>query len=92
MTVDLSVFVAPLFTAILTGLGVWVGMSNQVTAIKVEISNLTKQVEKHNSIVERTFKLEGDTKTAFLRIDELRGETHRIEDKLDAALRVGGTD
>lgn len=92
MTVDLSLFVAPIFTAILTGLGVWVGMSNQVTAIKVEISNLTKQVEKHNSIVERTFKLEGDSKTAFMRIDELRGEIHRMEDKVDAAAHIGGTD
>lgn len=92
MTVDLSLFVAPIFTALLTGLGVWVGMSNQVTAIKVEITNLTKQVEKHNSIVERTFKLEADSKTAFMRIDELREESHRIESRLDETARIGGTD
>lgn len=92
MSVDLSVFIAPVFTALLTGLGVWVGMSNQVTAIKVEIKNLTKQVEKHNSVVERTYKLETDTSTMWRRLDELRDEVKRVEDKLDAMARIGGTD
>lgn len=92
MSVDLSVFIAPVFTALLTGLGVWVGMSNQVTAIKVEIKNLTKQVEKHNSVVERTYKLETDTSTMWRRLDELRDEVKRVEDKIDALARIGGTD
>lgn len=89
---DLNTLVAPLVTALLTALGVWMSMSNQVTAIKVEISNLTKQVEKHNSTVERTYKLESDTTTMWRRIDELRQDVEHIEDKVDALSRVGGTD
>ncbi len=89
---DLNTLVAPLVTALLTALGVWMSMSNQVTAIKVEISNLTKQVEKHNSTVERTYKLESDTATMWRRIDELRQDVERVDNKVDALTRVGGTD
>lgn len=89
---DPNTLVAPLVTALLTALGVWMSMSNQVTAIKVEISNLTKQVEKHNSTVERTYKLESDSATMWRRIDELRQEVGRVEDKVDSLSRAGGTD
>ena len=91
MTIDPNSLVAPVLTAILTGLGVYVGMSNQLAVIKTELKALTAQVEKHNSTVERTYKLESDTTTMWRRIDELREELERVEDKIDA-LRVGGTD
>lgn len=91
MTLDPNSLVAPVLTAILTGLGVYVGMSNQLAVIKTELKALTAQVEKHNSTVERTYKLESDTATMWRRIDELRDELERVEDKMDA-LRVGGTD
>lgn len=91
MVIDPNSLVAPVLTAILTGLGVYVGMSNQLAVIKTELKALTAQVEKHNSTVERTYKLESDTTTMWRRIDELREELERVEDKIDA-LRVGGTD
>ena len=91
MTIDPNSLVAPVLTAILTGLGVYVGMSNQLAVIKTELKALTAQVEKHNSTVERTYKLESDTTTMWRRIDELRDELERVEDKMDS-LRVGGTD
>ena len=62
-----------------------------ISVIKTELKALTAQVEKHNSTVERTYKLESDTTTMWRRIDELRDELERVEDKIDA-LRVGGTD
>lgn len=92
LVLDPNSFIAPVFTALLTALGVWMGMSNQVTAIKVEITNLTKQVEKHNSTVERTYKLESDTATMWKRIDELRNEVERLETKIDGLTKLGGTD
>ena len=91
MMLDINSLIAPAFTAMLTGLGVYVGMSNQVVAIRTELANLTKQVEKHNSTVERTYKLESDTSTMWRRLDELRGELERVESKIDA-LHVGGTE
>lgn len=91
MMLDINSLVAPAFTALLTGLGVYVGMSNQVVAIRTELANLTKQVEKHNSTVERTYKLESDSSTMWRRIDELRKELERIEAKVDG-IHAGGTE
>lgn len=49
--------------------------------IKVKIEELEKKVDKHNQIIERTYKLEGDVDTAFKRIDEERDRINRLEDK-----------
>ena len=78
--------IAPAFTALLTALGVYVGMSNQLAVLKVEMQNLTKQVEKHNSVVERTYRLETNDETMWRRFDELRDRVERLEEQ-----RVGGT-
>lgn len=93
---DFSVFVAPACTALLTALGVYISMTKQVTTIEVEIRNLTRQVEKHNSVVERTYNLETKTETAFMRIDELRGDLKslraEVEDVRVETAKIGGTD
>ena len=49
--------------------------------IKVQIEELEKKVDKHNQVVERTYKLESDVETAFKRIDEERDRIKRLEDK-----------
>ena len=79
--------IAPAFTAVLTALGVYVGMSNQLAILKVELQNLTKQVEKHNSVVERTYRLETNDATMWQRFDELKARIDRLEEQ-----HVGGTD
>lgn len=89
---DANSLIAPALTALLTGLGVYVGMSNQIAVIKTELMNLTKQVEKHNSTVERTYKLESDTSTMWRRLDELRAEVERLDSKVDGLCRIGGTE
>jgi len=40
--------------------------------LEYKIDELTKRVEKHNGMVERTYKIEKDLNTAFTRIDNLR--------------------
>ena len=91
MVLNPDSLIAPLFTAVLTAFGVWTAMSRQVAVIQSEIAQLTKQVEKHNSTVERTYKLESDTSTMWRRIDELRAEVERTNDRLDA-FRLGGSE
>ena len=49
--------------------------------IKVQIEGSEKKVDKHNQVVERTYKLESDVETAFKRIDEERDRIKRLEDK-----------
>lgn len=53
--------------------------NNQI--VKVKIEELEKKVDKHNNIIERTYKLESDVETAFKRIDEERKRIERLEDK-----------
>ena len=59
--------------------------------MQTEISNLRRDVEKHNQVVERTYHLESDMATAYKRIDELKAKDERIEEKLDE-VRIGGTE
>lgn len=55
-------------------------VNNRILGFKID--ELSKRVEKHNQIVERTYVLERDVKTAFSRVDELREDIRRIEDKI----------
>lgn len=44
--------------------------------IEYQLSELTKKVEKHNNLIERTYKLEEQTSRAF---DELKRVNHRLK-------------
>lgn len=47
-----------------------------ITLIEYKLEQLTKQVEKHNQLIERTFILEEKVKVADHRIDDLeRGKS-----------------
>lgn len=73
--------------------GIYVLVTKQIAVIETEIKELTKTVDKHNQIVERTYKLERDVATAFLRIDENREGIKENRDKLEQVqTKVGGTD
>ena len=52
--------------------------TNRLIAYRVD--ELSRKVEKHNQVVERTFKLEGDTTTLFKKQDELRDDIKRLQD------------
>lgn len=44
------------------------------------LEQLERKVEKHNSVVERTFQLENNVQTAFSRIDEIRETLHEHQE------------
>mgnify|MGYP001861762111 CR=1 FL=1 len=70
--------VAALVTGVLTLVGVVVSNSRNRAVMEVKIDNLTRQVEKHNCLIERTFNLERDMAVARNDIDTLkRAETDR---------------
>ena len=49
--------------------------------IKVKIEELEKHVNKHNSVIERTYTLERDLATYWSRYDELKERVSRLEEK-----------
>lgn len=51
--------------------------TNRLIAYRVD--ELTKKVERHNQVVERTFKLESDTATLYKKQDELREDIRLLQ-------------
>lgn len=66
---ELTSFIAPilsgLITALISGFSVYVTLERKIAVIETKIDNLRNEVEKHNSVVERTFRLEEQVKTLF---------------------------
>jgi hypothetical protein len=60
--------------AVLSLLGTLIGSFGGTQLIKYRIEQLEKKVEKHNSVVERTYLLEEKIKVANHRIDDLEME------------------
>lgn len=60
--------------AILSLIGTLAGSFGGTQLIKYRIEQLEKKVEKHNSVVERTFLLEEKMKVANHRIEDLEGK------------------
>lgn len=52
-------------------------IEKSLAVYQVKLEDLTKKVEKHNSVVERTFKLE---QTAALHEEKIKVANHRLDD------------
>lgn len=61
-----------IIVALLSFLGTCVGSLAGISLIKYRITQLEKKVEKHNSVVERTYHLEDDIKYIKEDIKELK--------------------
>ena len=88
---DITPYVGTIATVIIA-FGAFYGAVNaRLARTEQKLDDLTQQVEKHNAVMERTYRLESDMATAYKRIDELKEKDTRIEDKLED-LRIGGTE
>ena len=56
--------------------GSYFANSKTTALLSYRLEQLERKVEKHNSVVERTFQLENHMQTAFARIDEIRDKLH----------------
>lgn len=74
--IDLSTLVPCAFTALLSFAGSWLAFSDRLARVETKIDGLAERVEKHNGVVERTYKLESDVATMWRRHDELKDEVH----------------
>ena len=92
--VDITPFISSLVTIVIAIVGGYVAMKNannaNFTELKVQIASLSTQltdlkadVEKHNQVVERTYRVETDLHTAFKRIDELKERDEKLEQKIE---------
>lgn len=72
---DPSIIVAPIVSALVaagfSAFGVYVAITNRLTKLETLIDTLKSEVEKHNSLVERTYKAEQDITNIYYRLDRL---------------------
>lgn len=87
---DVTTLIVPALSALLSAAsvagGVYVAVSNRLSVLETKMDALSDKVEKHNSVIERTYKLETDAATAWKRHDELADRVERLED-----MKIGGT-
>lgn len=87
---EISTLVIPIASAVLSAVfaacGTYVAISNRLSVLETKMDGLSTKVEKHNSAIERTYKLETDAATAWKRHDELAKRVERLED-----MKIGGT-
>lgn len=65
-------------SAALAAFSCYVALTNRLTRLETMLETLTKDVEQHNKVVERTYKLESDLHTAFKHIDIIRDEVQGL--------------
>ena len=69
---DLTPYIGTIVTVIIAVGSVYAAISSRLTRLETLIEGLTMQVEKHNSVVERTFKLETEVVNIYHRLDEVK--------------------
>ncbi len=85
---DMTIYVGPVVTIIIAAVSFYGMVSARLARTEQQISDLARDMEKHNKVIERTFGLERDMSTAFKRIDELKARDEKLEEKLDS---IGGS-
>lgn len=68
---ELMPLVGPVLTAVITAGGVYAAITNRLTRLETLIEQLKAETEKHNQVIERTYKLETEVTNLYHRYDEL---------------------
>lgn len=69
--------VSGVISAVLAAFGCYVAVTNRLTKLETMIADLRVDVERHNSIVERTYKAEQDITNIYHRVDRIEGRCER---------------
>lgn len=81
---DITPYIGTIVTVIIAVGSVYAGFSSRIAKLETLIDELKKSVDKHNQVVERTYKLETEVDNLYHRYAEIK------EDMKD--LKIGGTD
>ena len=61
-----------------TALTSWATINKVIAVLEEKISYLQYAVNKHNQVIERTYRLESEVESALTHIDELRVDVHDL--------------
>lgn len=79
MTSLLPTILSAVITAVVSAVSVYVSLNSRIAVIETKIDTLSKRVEKHNNMVERTYILERDVKTIFNQLKEIKSDIEKLE-------------
>ena len=81
MTSLLPTILSAVITAVVSAVSVYVSLNSRIAVIETKIDTLSKRVEKHNNMVERTYILERDVKTIFNQLSEIKSDIEKLEQR-----------
>lgn len=82
MTSLLPTILSAVITAVVSAVSVYVSLNSRIAVIETKIDTLSKRVEKHNNMVERTYILERDVKTLFNQLEDIKQDIHNLEQRV----------
>ena len=69
---DITPYIGTIVTVIIAVGGVYAAISSRLTRLETMIENLITVTEKHNSVIERTYKVETEITNIYHRLDEIK--------------------
>jgi hypothetical protein len=69
--------VSGIISAVLAAVGCYIAVTNRLNKLETMIADLRADVERHNSIMERTYKAEQDITNIYHRVDRIEGRCER---------------
>lgn len=73
----ISPIASGVISAIVAAVGCYIAITNRLTKLETMITDLRADVERHNSIVERTYRAEQDVTNLYHRVDRIEGRCER---------------
>lgn len=81
---DITPYLGTIVTVLIAVGSVYAAISSRLAKLETMITDLRRDVEKHNSVIERTYNLEADMREVKTEVANLY---HRYDD-----LKIGGTE
>lgn len=78
-SLDISSIAVAVISLVGTLFGTFGGILTSAKLSNYRIEQLEKKVEKHNTVVERTYNLEGDVKTIQVEIEEIKEDVRSLQ-------------
>lgn len=69
---DITPYIGTIVTVIIAMGATYAAIASRLTKLETLIGELRRDVEKHNSIIERTYALEGDVKAIQIDVDNIK--------------------
>jgi flagellin-like hook-associated protein FlgL len=69
---DITPYIGTIVTVVIAVGSVYAAIASRLTRLETKIETLTQTTEKHNNVIERTYKLETEVSNIYHRIDEMK--------------------